>query len=222
MIQILELCHVNFFGHYFLDHIPNNPKHNFGIITPDLLRNFTPNLYDKNLLHHLKDSQWQSGVIKHFERDKHFHQSTFFEETYQTCHEITKNTFQKNQIPRFYFALHVLIEMILDKVLISQDENKLHEFYEQLELCQNEIPNLLEQIKHQNPSLFLERYSRFLESKYLFKYLNDSGIVYGFNRIYIQVNAYQYDWNEEQKNGLEELVPIIESAIQENITKLNS
>ncbi len=222
MIQILELCHVNFFGHYFLDHIPNNPKHNFGILTPDLLRNFTANLYDKNLLHHLTDSDWQTGVIKHFERDKHFHQSVFFKETYESCHEITKNTFQKTGIPRFYFALHVLIEMILDKVLISEDESKLHEFYEQLELCKNEIPNLLEQINHQNPSLFLERYNRFLESKYLFKYLHDSGIVYGINRVYIQVNAYQLEWNEEQKNELEKLVSIIELAIRKNITKLNS
>jgi hypothetical protein len=112
--------------------------------------------------------------------------------------------------------------MILDKVLSSQDEDKLHEFYEQLELCQNKIPNLLEQIKHQNPSLFLERYNRFLESKYLFKYLHDSGIVYGINRVYIQVNAYQLEWNEEQKNELEKLVSIIELAIRKNITKLNS
>ena len=222
MIQILELCLVNFFGHYFLDHLPNNPKHNFGILTPDLLRNFTANLYDKNLLHHLKDSDWQSGVIKHFERDKHFHQSIFFKDTYQACHEITKNTFQKIHIPRFYFALHVLIEMILDKVLISEDESKLHEFYDQLELCKPEIHGLLEQINHQNPNLFLERYDRFLESKYLFKYLNDSGIVYGLNRIYIHVNAYQFEWNEEQKNELERLVSAIQFAIQENITKLNS
>lgn len=218
---MLELCLVNFFGHYHLDHIPNNPKHNFGILTPDLLRNFTPNLYDKNLLNQLKDSDWQKGVIKHFERDKHFHQSIFFKATYQSCHEITKSTFQKIKIPRFYFALHVLIEMILDKILINQDQTKLHEFYEQLELCQNEIPNLLEQINHQNPNLFLERYNRFLESKYLFKYLKNTEIVYGLNRIYIQVNAYQLEWNEIQKIELENLVPTIESAIQENITKLN-
>jgi hypothetical protein len=222
MIQILELCLVNFFGHYHLDHIPNNPKHNFGILTPDLLRNFTANLYDKNLLHHLSDSDWQIGVLKHFERDKHFHQSIFFKETYQACHEITKNIFQNTNIPRFYFALHVLIEMILDKVLINEDENKLHEFYKQLELCKPEIPSLLELINHQNPNLFLERYNRFLESKYLFKYLNDFGIVYGLNRIYIQVNAYQLEWNEKQKNELEKLVSIIEFTIHENITKLYS
>jgi hypothetical protein len=222
MIQIRELCPVNFFGHYYLDNLPNNPKHNFGILTPDLLRNFTPNLYDKNLLHHLKDSDWQSGVIKHFERDKIFHQSIFFEDTYQSCHEITKNLFQKTNIPRFYFALHVLIEMILDKILISQDQNKLHEFYEQLELCKSEIPRLLKQINHQNPNLFLEKYNLFLESKYLFKYLNESGIVYGLNRIYNQVNAYKFDWNEEQKVELEKLVLVIQFAIQNNITKLNS
>ena len=219
---MLELCFVNFFGHYYLDHIPNNPKYNFGILTPDLLRNFTANLYDKNLLHHLKDSDWQTGVLKHFERDKHFHQSIFFKDTYQACHEITKSTFQKSNIPRFYFALHVLIEMILDKVLISRDENKLYEFYRQLELCHNEIPDLLEQINHQNPNLFLERYNRFLDSKYLFKYLHDSGIVYGLNRIYIQVNAYQLEWNEEQKIELEKLVSIIETVIHSNIINLNS
>ncbi len=213
---------MNFFGHYYLDNIPNNPKHNFGILTPDLLRNFTANLYDKKLLHHLCDSDWQSGVLKHFERDKIFHQSIFFEDTYQVCHEITKNIFQKTNIPRFYFALHVLIEMILDKILISQDQNKLHEFYEQLELCKSEIPGLLKQINHQNPNLFLEKYNLFLESKYLFKYLNESGIVYGLNRIYNQVNAYKFDWNEEQKVELEKLVLVIQFAIQNNITKLNS
>lgn len=222
MIQIRELCLVNFFGHYHLDHKPKNPKHNFGIITPDLLRNFTPNLYNKNLLHHLIDSDWQEGVLKHFERDKHFHQSLFFKDTYQSCHEIVKSTFEKNQIPRFYFALHVLIEMILDKVLINKDQAKLHEFYNQLELCKDEIPQLLEQVNHQNPNLFMERYIRFLESKYLFKYLDESGIVYGLNRVYIQVNAYALEWNENQKNELEKIVSVIEVAIQKNITKLYS
>ena len=222
MIQISELCNVNFFGHYYLDHIPNNPLHNFGILTPDLLRNFTANLYDKNLLHHLRKSHWQIGVLKHFERDKHFHQSVFFKETYQSCHETTKNTFQKCNIPRYYFALHVLIEMILDKVLINQNENKLHEFYNQLELCKEEIPQLLEQVNHQNPNLFMERYNLFLESKYLFKYQHNSGIVYGLNRIYIQVNAYQIEWNEKQKKELEKIVTIIELTIRDNIKKLNS
>jgi hypothetical protein len=222
MIQILELCVVNFFGHYFLDHLPNNPKHNFGILTPDLLRNFTPNLYNKNLLYHLSDYDWQIGVNKHFERDKHFHQSIFFKTIYDSCHDITQNIFYEIEAPRFYFALHVLIEMILDKVLISQNETKLHEFYGQLELCKPDIHNLLDQINHQNPSLFLDKYNRFLESKYLFKYLNNSGIVYGLNRIYIQVNAYNQEWNEKQKNELEKLVSVLELSIQENITKLNS
>jgi hypothetical protein len=91
-----------------------------------------------------------------------------------------------------------------------------------LELCKNEIPELLEQVNHQNPNLFLERYNRFLESKYLYKYLDNSGIVYGLNRVYIQVNAYQLNWNEEQQKELENLVSIMEFKIQENTTKLNS
>lgn len=214
---------MNFFGHYFLDHKINNPIHNFGLLTPDLLRNFTPSEYDKKLIHKkLLNKDWENGIQLHFQRDKNFHTSIFFDLVYNACHEFTKSKFQEAQIPRFWFALHVLIEMVLDKVLIQQDENKLDQFYEQLTICIPEIPDLLKQVNHSNTKLFLDKYQRFLDSKYLYKYLESEGIAYGLNRIYFQVNAYNEDWNKIQKQNLIEVILLIENTILLNITKLNS
>lgn len=214
---------MNFFAHYYFDKIKNNPIHTFGLLTPDLLRNFTPNDYDKKLLHHANNHEgWQLGISKHFLRDKNFHNSEFFQLTYNECHETIKTTFKECQISRFWFALHVVIEMILDKVLIQKNTKELDQFYLELSMSIEHIPNLFTQINHQNTDLFIARMNRFIESQYLYKYLKNEGIVYGLNRIFNQVGADKSDWTENQFESLAKLVNFIEIKVEKNLKLLHS
>ena len=207
-----DICNVNFFSHYYFDKLENNPIHNFGLLTPDLLRNFTPNLYDKKKIHlETLAEDWKMGIHQHISRDQSFHNSEFFKAVYNESHESVKSCFQTLGIPRYWFALHVWIEMLLDKVLIQENTEELHQFYDELNQIKNHIPDLLQQIDHQNIEQFQHRMNRFLESKYLFHYKEHSGIIYGLNRVYIQVKASTVEWNSDQRDAL-----IIESQKLEN------
>ncbi len=214
---------MNFFGHYYFDKIENNPIHTFGLLTPDLLRNFTPNDFNKKLLHRPNNHEiWQIGISKHFLRDKSFHNSKFFKLTYSECHDTIRTTFKKCENRRFWFALHVIIEMILDKVLIQKSNRLLNEFYLELSESIEYIPALLLQINHQEVDTFMKRMNRFIESQYLYKYLENEGIVYGLNRIFNQVGADKSDWTQTQFNELTKLVAYIELRVEKNLKLLNS
>ena len=212
---------MNFFSHYYFDKLENNPIHNFGLLTPDLLRNFTPNQYNKKKLNDLNsDFDWHVGIQKHFNRDNHFHKSEFFDAVYNDCHSETKVLFQNLEIPRFWFGLHVWIEMLLDKVLIQENTSELTKFYAELELVSKDLEPLLKQIDHLGIDDFRTRFNRFLESQYLFHYQEHSGIVYGLNRVFIQVKAENKEWNTIQKNQLIYLSSTIEQAVRNRVNLL--
>jgi hypothetical protein len=63
--------------------------------------------------------------------------------------------------------------MILDKVLIQKSNGLLNEFYLELSESIEHIPALLLQINHQEVDTFISRMNRFIESQYLFKYLEN-------------------------------------------------
>lgn len=218
---IADICLVNFFSHFHFDQLENNPIHNFGLLTPDLLRNFTPNQYNKKKLNELNTQlDWYVGIQKHFNRDNNFHQSKFFDSVYTDCHSTTKILFQNLEIPRFWFALHVWIEMLLDKVLIQKNPSELSKFYAELELVSIHLEPLLSQIDHTNIQDFQLRFNRFLESQYLFHYQEHSGIIYGLNRVFIQVKAENKEWTDFQKDNLINLSIKIEESVMKYLNLL--
>ena len=214
-IRIDDICFVNFFAHYHFDQIENNPIHNFGLLTPDLLRNFTPNLYNKKKLQGLEfENDWRLGIQKHIQRDHLFHQSQFFKSVYHDCHTSVRNAFKQQEIPRFWFALHVWIEMLIDKVIINEYKENLEIFYHELNSVKTHIPELLTSIEHQNIEQFQLRMNRFTESQYLYHYQEHSGIIYGLNRVFIQVKVMQEEWSVEKQKSLYEMSEMIESSIK--------
>lgn len=135
----------------------------------------------------------------HLTRDKSFHKSVFFESVYQEIHPIIEEAFLKASIPRFWFALHILIEMQLDQFLIRLHPEKLNTFYENLsQLSESTLLKILNSVDHQNPQKFIEGFTRFLEVQFLKKYTDHTGIIYGLNRIYQQIGIQKQDWTIEQ------------------------
>jgi len=59
-----------------------------------------------------------------------------------------------------------------------------------------------------------------LESKYLYKYQESHGIIYGLNRVFMQVGASNIEWDESQYLLLTQLVKNIEFTIEQNINLL--
>ncbi len=159
----------------------------------------------------------------HLQRDKSFHHSIFFENVYKEIHPTIEIAFKKAEIPRFWFALHVLIEMQLDQYLINENPHLIEEFYQELnQLDIKTIEFLLASVKHQDPQKFLLSFQRFIESKFLIKYSDNRGIIYGLNRIYHQVKIQNQEWTDSQYHHLIPVLNHIAESIHRNISFIKS
>lgn len=198
---------MNFFSHFHIDHKPESPSYNVALVMPDLLRNFTPksckfNFEAKRLEMVVGDrpslTDFFSGCIQHIERDKAFHQSHFFEQSYASIRDEWKATCLKFNIPKYWFSLHVLIEIMLDKYFIDNNIEKLHLFYYQLQNERNTVEEALEILQHPQPDIFLDRYDRFCQSQYLFHYQDINRVAFALHRIYMQIglNDQWYELHE--------------------------
>lgn len=209
---------MNFFSHFYFDQDPNSPSYNFGLLAPDLLRNFTPNLYDKALVSHPQETMdIERGCLQHLNRDKDFHNSVFFNEVYQELRNPVRNVFIDTQIPRFWFGIHIMIEMWLDRLLIAKNPKQLKDFYHMLDKAKNDIPAFLDRINHQDPETFITRYGRFIESRYLEKYTIDLSILYGLNQVFKSTRIMSDSWTKQQEQRLLDLIPLIDHVIDQRL-----
>jgi hypothetical protein len=212
---------VNLFSHFFFDQDPNSPAYNFGLLAPDLLRNFTPNQYNKTLVSHPQETlDIERGCLQHLIRDKDFHNSAFFEEVYQELRNPVRNVFIDTKIPRFWFGIHIMIEMWLDRLLIMKNPNQLENFYRILDHAKKDIPAFLDRINHEDPETFMIRFDRFIESRYLEKYPIDLSILFGLNQVFKSTKVINETWTKHQEHHLLELIPVIDRALESRLILL--
>jgi hypothetical protein len=194
-----------------------------GLLLPDLLRNYSKNEYNKKLINNKNgiESELSKGVVSHIKRDASFHESIFFKSVYNENLEICKRIFGLNEIPRYWFGIHILIEMQLDQMLIKEEEHLLHKMYQDIEKAIPSIELFLFSIEHQNHNKFLNGVLRFVESKYLLKYNDLNGISFGLNRVYQQVNADNRTWGLEIGESLMPLLDSINCSIHKHFATLS-
>lgn len=216
---------MNFFAHYLVDQIPNKPQFNAALIAPDLFRHFLPNnnrFAWENLLYNsdIKQNQLENfckGSLQHLQRDKLFHQSPIFQEIYDYNRNNWRSLSDQIGLGRWWFSLHVSIELIIDKILIENNLNKLRLFYRTLQEEKKSYLKFLEIVQHPAIPIFDERMTRFLESQYLFHYKEISSLGYALHRIHISLNI-QTPWYSENAKpmvvALEELEASIKTKIQ--------
>lgn len=211
---------MNYFAHYFFDHQTENVNYNFGLLAPDLLRNYSKNQYSKIAVNQSenRNDDFSLGMAQHLKRDAHFHDSLFFNQVYTQIHPLAKQAFIESGISRFWFGTHVMIEMILDSVLIEKHPNTLQKMYQDLEKSMHNIGDLLAVIEHKNPELFISGMQKFLDSQFLFKYKRE-GLIYGLNRVYRQVGAEKNDW--QNSKPLLDLSEKMKDLIIDNLSELN-
>ncbi len=190
---------MNFFSHFFVDAQPQTPAFNAALIAPDILRNFTPNQSKFQFEHFhqitLSDqpnsdpvlNDFFGGCLQHIRRDKQFHQSQLFQEIYNLQRSNWQLTCPKIGIPRFWFSLHVVIEIMIDSYLINNNLEKLHLFYHTLETQQETYRNALTFMGHSQVDVFMERYQRFYTNQYLFHYQDMERVGFALHKIHEQV-----------------------------------
>lgn len=224
ILQPFYLCRaLNFLSHFYFDQLEKNAEHNLGLVLPDLVRNFVQGT-KLAPLHAAEESEpleWlRKGANQHFARDKRFHASAYFEETGKRMTSLIKPVFVDAGIPRYYFAAHVLTEMLIDRVLLKEEPTLGPDFYHDMELADTGITTqFLQKQGVIGVDAFHERFIRFKQAKYLLQYVNDDAMVYSLNRIYMFTKA-DSEWSSGQFASVRAVIPAAESVIFENLSEL--
>ena len=225
LLQADYLCsRLNYFAHYYFDHLPGKEHHNLGLLMPDLVRNFLkgqrlkPDNYQ--LIDHPESALLHQGALKHFQRDKHFHGSEFFKAMSAEVGQIIKPIFEKHQIPRYWFAAHIISEMMIDRVLIRQEPVLISQFYSDLQQTPPPvIHTYLSASQIGDTADFITRLNRFCELRYLMQYVHNPAFAYSLSRIYFYVGV-SPEWSENQSIGVQSVLDDIENLIFVNIPRL--
>jgi len=196
---------MNFLSHFFLDRQIDDSLFVVGACTPDLLSVFDRKIkfkereVSKRVLNSQLSPEQQSfyqGVIRHFQVDKLFHSSDFFHSETQRLGQDLREAFPNQEIKRSFFVAHILLELVLDRLLIHEDEKYLSTFYTHFERCQpahiRELSSWLagEPI---TPSYdaFLRKFTR---DKHLYRYQQWDYIIYVLKRIMRRVGIFEYKY----------------------------
>lgn len=180
---------MNFLSHYYLDRHIGNDYFVVGVCTPDLLSIFNREVRIKSKkMHHFRGTTefdfFQTGVERHFEADKIFHSSLFFQEE---CRYISLNLheiFGAKEIKRSFFVSHILLELMLDKVLIKRDSQLVDGFYYHFkQVALHQIVEMTEKMAERELAAYSAFLQRFLQHQYLYHYSEYAYIVFVLRRL---------------------------------------
>jgi hypothetical protein len=178
---------MNYISHYFLDAEEGNPYFNFGLVLPDMMgaahRGWKPSAIHTNpVLSQYSDLA--RGVAAHLAADRVFHNTEFFK---QGCGEL-KIILDRNQLSfagiRSFFVVHILLEMMLDRLIIRKRPEKAAAFYADLDkIDEGKVLDFVLADGITVADKFSLFFNRFREHKYLLSYTKNESLFFALNRI---------------------------------------
>ena len=208
---------MNFLGHYVFDHQEGQSLFNAGLLGPDLIRNASKGQFKPNWKEEVHPLDWHRGARKHLQRDAWFHQHPFFKILYSENRDSVRTAFESVQIPRFYFGLHVAIEMSLDKALLTLHPKAAQHMYSDLETA---FPQIAQWLNEQEFPQAIAGVERFIDSRYIERYQADSDLAYGLMRVYMQTGASRQEWSNEQLTVVADIMGQLVKSNQKHLPSL--
>lgn len=216
---------MNFLSHYFFDHNKNDHHFNFGLILPDLARNFVPGTRIKPSLNDHEDHEVVSidrGCEQHVLTDSKFHQWEEFDKLQnKLLNELRNSSDLKPE--RDWFVAHIFSELMIDHQLLKLYPNLATELYNSFENINGESLEkyLLEKGMDMNRlSRFNKGFDHFMDVRYLTYYIEPESVVYSLDRICTRMRIPPF--NVRQKEHYTQLIWQFERIIVETITKLQT
>lgn len=214
---------LNYFAHYYFDQHPTSELHNTGLVLPDLVRNFVKGkkLKTQHLTPEIveKYPDLSEGTMKHFSRDSRFHGSQYFQFSNEKINRVIAPVFKRIDIPRYWFAGHLLSEMMIDRVLIKKHPEMIQQFYTELEKTHQPLIHDFLGMNADETTLFEQRMDRFLQARYLEHYVHDSAMAFSLHKVFVYAGAGP-DWTDLQQKEIEMIIPEVESIIFESLNDL--
>ncbi len=184
---------MNFLAHYYFDGIEGDAYFNFGLILPDLMGIAKRGWKIKGNVER-KFQQEPAfdiflGVLRHLDLDHFFHNSEFFTKQTQAVKDhLAAKRLDKGEF-RMFFVVHVLLEIMLDRLIIKKEPEILERFYQDLNLIRKDP---VQDFFYQTNTTYWERlfkvFDKFKSAQYLYDYPYNQKFIRALNRTFERVN----------------------------------
>ena len=181
---------MNYFAHFFVDHKLGQHEYNTGLLLPDVTRGYLKT-FKHDLVHdNTAYSNFYQGCLAHYRADKLFHGSSFFTEVLALANAALNKANFSEALNRKWFLAHIMAELLIDRILITEYPDLLDEFYNSLQqINDNELHGFLNLYKIEDSPKFFEFFNHFRKVQYIRYYTDNNKFVYSLNRIMIRAGV---------------------------------
>ena len=190
---------MNFLSHYYVHH-RSSEYFNFGLLFPDILGGFSRDLklgifksqYNGGNLDFLE------GVAHHELADGLWHNHAYFTVKRAEMKEILIKH-GLDQLPyRPFFITHIILELLLDRMLLSEKNGLGEAMYNSLEKLPQEFLLGLFEDKEVSESFCLF-FQRFLKARFVLNYIDDDKFMISLNQLFTRINQPSIAFSESNK-----------------------
>ncbi len=183
---------MNFIAHYYPARNIPSPAFHLGLVLPDLVRIANKSLRLKPIEGTLKlgAQPLEAGINLHFSTDQYFHNSDFFQKGSKRLTQLSRET-PFGQITRSSFIGHILLELLFDRWLLTNNPSHGTDFYTSIyKVPPSALPNLFQQQGNTGATAEVQAFlNKFIEYKYLLLYPEDQELAYALTRIYFRATG---------------------------------
>ena len=212
---------MNFLSHYYFDRDVTNCYHILGTVLPDLLKNADKTIVlHPEKLHHQNQSVNHiiTGWNKHLEVDRYFHSSDFF---LTHSHQLKKElapVIEGSPVKPFFLG-HIALELILDNLLITTNKIDVHDFYNHMQGCDDEvIQEFLTFAGLADTTKFFRFFNGFKKDGYLHTYSETPKIAYALKRICMRV--WRDPFTHEHEEAMNEVLIAYREQLYDNFMSI--
>ncbi|MBC8045209.1 MAG: hypothetical protein H7Y00_00280 [Fimbriimonadaceae bacterium] len=184
---------MNFLSHFYNELPCDDAYFACGVLLPDILSNYSSRkgevvkvhpdkLIDNN---NVQFASLNSGIQKHYIADAFFHESGFFHENTKTIEEIISKYDFSCFVKRIYAFSHVMLEIMLDRKLLTENKKTCDDLYNLLDILDMTIITdfIAFNTKAGNPADVAGHMNRFRKVRFIYDYTNDPVVIQILNRI---------------------------------------
>lgn len=184
---------MNFLSHFYHAFPCANAYYACGTVLPDIVSNYSYRTGEIVKVHvaKLKESQHANcnqiaeGVKQHYFTDAHFHVSDFFTKNTKGIEQSIQGLPFTCFTKRLFAFSHVLLEIMLDRKLLKEQQQVCDTFYSMLQQVDLAVLEqfLIENTKAKHPGKAAEHFSTFCRRRFIYEYLENDVVSEMLNRI---------------------------------------
>jgi hypothetical protein len=181
---------VNYLSHFFIDNQPGRYYYNAALILPDITRAWVKKIEPSFIPAEADRVQQEilQGCLQHYQSDKKFHTSPFFEHYQNLINRYLKQTPLSDDVNRKWFIAHVLTELLIDRQIVKLSPEVVDDFYFSLsEISDVELDRFLTFCGMGDSTDFFTFLNHFRKARYIYYYADNNKFLYSLGRIMMRV-----------------------------------